>query len=112
MKKRVSHPLRLSLQAMAMVSFMLGSVNVQAADAQALATQHLCMSCHKVDGKLVGPGYKEVAAKYKGNAGALAALTNKVRSGGKGVWGKVPMPPQKEVSDGDLKAILTWVLAQ
>lgn len=112
MKKRVSHPVRLSLRAMAVSCFMLGSVNVQAADAQALATKHLCMSCHKVDGKLVGPGYKEVAAKYKGDAGAMAALTKKVRDGGKGVWGKVAMPPQKAVSDDDLKAILTWVLAQ
>lgn len=91
---------------------MAAAVSVQAADAKALATKNLCMSCHKIDGKLVGPAYKEVAAKYKGNAGAMAMLTKKVREGGKGVWGKVPMPPQKNVSDDDLKVILTWVLEQ
>lgn len=71
-----------------------------------------CMACHSVDKKLVGPAYKDVAAKYKGQANAVAALTEKVRKGGSGVWGPVPMspnPPDK-ISDADLKAAVEFIL--
>lgn len=77
----------------------------------ALAQKNACMSCHGVDKKIVGPAYKEVAAKYKGDAGAEAKLFAKVKAGGKGVWGPVPMPPNPQVKDEDLHKILKWVLS-
>ena len=86
---------------------------VQAAeDAATLAKSNGCLACHHVAVKKVGPAYKAVAKKYKGDAGAAAHLFQKVRQGGKGAWGPVPMPPQTGVSDADLKAIIAWVLEQ
>ncbi|QQX84243.1 c-type cytochrome [Cupriavidus necator] len=84
---------------------------VDAAKAQEIANKNACMGCHQVDKKLVGPSYKEVAAKYKGDKNALATLTKKVKSGGSGVWGPVPMPANAAVSDADLKTVVEWVLA-
>jgi cytochrome c len=81
-------------------------------DAQALATKNQCMTCHKLEGKLVGPAYKDVAAKYKGDPEALDKLTAKVRNGGKGVWGQIPMPPNKTISDDDLETVVNWILSQ
>ncbi len=69
------------------------------------------MGCHQVDKKLVGPAYKDVAAKYKGDKNALATLTKKVKTGGSGVWGPVPMPANAGVSDADVKTVVEWVLA-
>ncbi|MEA3303807.1 MAG: c-type cytochrome [Pseudomonadota bacterium] len=83
-----------------------------APDALALATSSACMACHQVDVKLVGPSYKEVAAKYKGDPAALEMLVAKVKAGGVGVWGQIPMPPNAHVSDADITTIVTWVLAQ
>lgn len=77
----------------------------------ALAKKSNCMSCHQVDKKLVGPAYKDVAAKYKGDANAEAMLIEKVKKGGKGVWGPVPMPPNAAVKDEDIKKLVEWVLA-
>ena len=73
-----------------------------------------CMACHTKDKKLVGPAFKDIAAKYKGQAGAEATLFAKVRTGGKGVFGPIPMspnPPDK-ISDADLKASVQWILQQ
>lgn len=78
---------------------------------EALAKAKNCMSCHAVDKKLVGPAYKDVAAKYKGDAKAPAALAAKVKAGGKGVWGEVPMPPNN-VTDDEAKKLVAWVLSQ
>jgi cytochrome c len=75
----------------------------------ALATKHNCTACHSVDKKLVGPAYKDVAAKYKGQDVA-AKLEDKVKKGGAGVWGPVPMPPNAAVPDADVKALVAWVL--
>ena len=69
------------------------------------------MSCHKEEGKLVGPSFKDVAAKYREDAEAAAKLAAKVRSGGKGVWGSVPMPPSKSISDDDVKTVVSWILS-
>lgn len=77
---------------------------------EALAKAKNCLSCHTVDKKLVGPSYKDVAAKYKGQGDAAAKLAAKIKSGGKGVWGEVPMPPN-QVSDEEAKKLATWVLA-
>lgn len=70
-----------------------------------------CTACHSIDKKLVGPAYVDVAAKYKGDASAPAKLFEKVKKGGSGVWGQVPMPPNPQVSDADLKTIISYVLA-
>lgn len=90
----------------------LNAPSAVADDALALATKNQCMTCHKLEGKLVGPAYKDVAAKYQGDPEALDKLTAKVRNGGKGVWGQIPMPPNKKISDDDLKAVVTWILGQ
>ncbi len=84
---------------------------IDAARAQSVANQNACMGCHAVDRKLVGPAYKDVAAKYKGDAGAQARLIKKVRDGGMGVWGQIPMPANPKISDADLKIVIDWVLA-
>jgi cytochrome c len=65
-----------------------------------------------VDKKLVGPSYKDVANKYRGQKDAAAKLADKVKKGGQGVWGPVPMPPNPAVPDGDIKTLVAWVLAQ
>jgi cytochrome c len=83
-----------------------------AGDALDLATRSGCMACHKVDIKLVGPAYQEVAARYRGDVAALETLVAKVKSGGMGVWGEIPMPPNAHVSDEDIRTIVTWVLSQ
>ena len=77
----------------------------------ALAQKNACMSCHGVDKKIVGPSYKDVAKKYAGDKTAAAKLVAKVKAGGKGVWGQVPMPPNPQVSDADVKKIVAWVLS-
>lgn len=78
---------------------------------EALAKAKNCMSCHAIDKKLVGPAYKDVAAKYKGDKGAVDKLAAKVKAGGKGVWGEIPMPPNN-VTDDEAKKLVTWVLSQ
>jgi cytochrome c len=72
-----------------------------------------CMACHAKDKKLVGPSFKDIAAKYKGQD-AAAAMAQKVRSGGKGVFGPIPMPPNppEKISDADLKEGVAWILKQ
>ncbi|MBA4343725.1 MAG: cytochrome C [Methylibium sp.] len=83
------------------------------ASVEAAMTKAGCMACHAKDKKLVGPSFKDVAANYKGQD-VVAALAQKVRAGGKGVYGPIPMPPTgpDKISDGDLKEALTWVLKQ
>ncbi|GMV57559.1 c-type cytochrome [Betaproteobacteria bacterium PRO7] len=78
---------------------------------EALAKKHNCVACHQVDKKSVGPAYKDVAKKYKGQADAVAKLSDKVKKGGSGVWGPVPMPPNAAVPDADIKKLVEWVLA-
>jgi len=77
-----------------------------------LAQQKGCLACHKVDMKIVGPSFKDIAAKYKGDDSAPAMLATKVREGGSGNWGQVPMPANPAVSEDDAKALAEWVLAQ
>lgn len=76
-----------------------------------LAQASGCTTCHAVDKKLIGPSYKDVAAKYKGGKGAEADLIRKVKAGSKGVWGEIPMPPNAHVKDDDIKTIVQWILA-
>ena len=79
---------------------------------QALATSKNCMACHAVDKKLVGPSYKDVAAKYAGQKDAVDKLAVKIIKGGSGVWGPVPMPANPQVSEAEAKRLATWILAQ
>jgi cytochrome c len=76
----------------------------------ALATSKNCMACHAVDKKLVGPAYKDVAAKYAGQKDAVDKLSAKILKGGSGVWGPVPMPANAQVSDAEAKKLAAWVL--
>lgn len=76
-----------------------------------LARKNGCLACHDVDKKVVGPSFKEIANKYKGDAKAQAALVDKVKKGSVGVWGQVPMPPNAHVKDEDIKALVKWVSA-
>src|SRR5690349_5873350 len=77
---------------------------------QALATAKNCMACHAVDKKLVGPAYKEVAAKYAGQKDAVDKLAVKIQKGGAGVWGPVPMPANTQVNEAEAKKLAAWVL--
>jgi cytochrome c len=79
---------------------------------EALAKKHACFACHAVDKKLVGPSYKEVASKYRGDAGAEARLVDKVKKGSQGSWGQVPMPPNAAVPDGEVRTLVQWILSQ
>jgi cytochrome c len=79
---------------------------------QALATAKNCMACHAVDKKLVGPSYKDVAAKYAGQKDAADKLAAKIQKGGAGVWGPVPMPANPQVNEADAKKLAAWVLTQ
>lgn len=78
----------------------------------ALATSKNCMACHAIDKKVVGPAYKDVAAKYKGDKTAVDKLAAKVIKGGSGVWGPMPMPPNAQVNEADAKKLVTWILTQ
>lgn len=78
---------------------------------QALAQKNACLSCHGVDKKIVGPAFKEVAKKYAGDKGAHDMLVGKVKAGGKGVWGPIPMPPSPGVKTEDVSKIIDWVLS-
>ena len=77
-----------------------------------LAKKHGCLACHTVDKKVIGPAYKDVAAKYRGNKGAEAALFESVKKGSSGKWGQIPMPPNTTVPDADIKALVKWILSQ
>lgn len=80
---------------------------------EAIVKKARCIACHTVDVKRVGPAYKDVATKYRGDAGAPAKLFDKVRHGGSGSWGEIPMIPHgaDKISDDDLKAAVSWILA-
>jgi len=86
------------------------AIGVAAPDGAVLAAKYNCQACHAVDKKLVGPSLKDVAAKYAGDKGALDKLEKKVKAGGSGVWGAIPMPPNN-VPDADLKTLVEWILS-
>ncbi len=77
---------------------------------QALATAKNCMACHALDKKLVGPSYKDVAAKYAGDKSAVDKLASKIQKGDAGAWGPVPMPANTQVNDAEAKKLAAWVL--
>jgi cytochrome c len=91
---------------------ILGALAAPALASEQLAKKHNCFACHQVDKKVVGPSYRDVASKYAGDKAAAAKLFDKVKKGGAGVWGQVPMPPNPAVPDADVKALVTWILSQ
>jgi cytochrome c len=101
------------LKQLVTMALVVASSQVMAAEsAQALAQKSGCLACHSVDKKVLGPAYKEVAAKYKGDKSAEAKLVQKVKAGGSGAWGSVPMPANSpQVKDDDIKTIVHWILS-
>ena len=94
---------------LAAIAFAIAAI--PAAANEELAKKNACTACHAVDKKVVGPAFKEVAAKYRGDKAAQAKLEKKVKGGGVGVWGQVPMPPNSAVSDKDIHTLVQWVLS-
>jgi cytochrome c len=101
----MKHALALAVLGLAVAS---GPVFAQAE----LAKQKNCLACHATDKKLVGPSYKDVAAKYKGDKDAATKLAKKIREGGVGVWGQVPMPANPQVNEQEAASLAKWVLSQ
>jgi cytochrome c len=89
----------------------LAAAPASAQNVDDLLKKHACLSCHAVDKKLVGPSYKDVAAKYRGQAGVEKTLAEKVKKGGQGVWGQIPMPPNPNVPDADLNAMVKYIMS-
>lgn len=91
---------------------LLSLPSLPARASEAIIKKARCVACHATDKKMVGPAYRDVAAKYRGNPEALTLLSAKVRNGGSGVWGAVPMMPHPidKLSDDDLKAAVEWIL--
>lgn len=95
----------------AVAALMLVSQANAADAAETLAQKNGCLACHSIDKKVLGPSYKDVAAKYKGDKTAEAKLISKVKLGGSGVWGPIPMPAHSpQVKDADIKTIIQWIL--
>lgn len=106
--------MKVLLSTIAVAAMLLaGQVNAANADAaKALAQKSGCLACHSIDKKVLGPAYKDVAAKYKGDKTAEAKMIAKVKAGGSGVWGPMPMPANSpQVKDEDIKTIVQWILA-
>lgn len=91
--------------------FASGAHAADAKAAEALAKTSGCLACHTTDKKLVGPGYKEIADRYRKDKKAAANLAQKVKTGGKGAWGDIPMPPNAHVKDADIKTVVEWILS-
>jgi cytochrome c len=94
-----------------LVAFALALASAPALAQEALAQKSGCLACHAVDKKVVGPAYKEVANKYRGDKEAEGKLVDKVKKGSTGVWGQIPMPPNTQVSDADAQALVKWILS-
>jgi cytochrome c551/c552 len=78
---------------------------------EGMLAKYACTACHTVDTKVIGPSFAEVAAKYRGQKDVLQKLAEKVRNGGSGAWGQIPMPPNPSLPDKDLHTIIEWILA-
>lgn len=109
MMRKVS---RLMVVACGVAAMSFGTQAAYASDGAELAKKNGCMACHSMDKKVMGPAFKEVAKKYKGNGEALGLLTKKIKEGGSGVWGPIPMPAHSAtVNEADIKTLASWVLA-
>ncbi len=95
-------------------SLLIAAGLLAASPAQAnmeLAKKSNCMACHAVDKKMVGPAFIDISKKYAGDKDAAKMLAAKIKSGSKGVWGQIPMPPNAAVKDADAEALAKWILA-
>lgn len=92
--------------------FAVGSASaaLDNTSAEAMMKKDGCAACHNIDKKLIGPPYIDVATKYKGDKDAVTKLTDKVKKGGVGVWGQIPMPPNAQIPEADIKDLVTWIL--
>nr|WP_144640752.1 c-type cytochrome [Bordetella genomosp. 13] len=100
---------RVALAALTLLA--AGAAGAQQVDGQKLAASKACMACHQVDSKRVGPPLRSVSERYAGQPEALEYLANKIRGGGRGAWGAVPMPAQTHVSEQDARQLAEWVLS-
>ena len=106
------HILKSTLTLIAVPALLVLAPAAPALANEALAKTKNCMACHATDKKLVGPAYKDVAAKYAGQKDAVDKLAQKVMKGSTGVWGPVPMPANAQVSEAEAKTLVAWVLGQ
>ncbi|WP_193097456.1 c-type cytochrome [Burkholderia sp. Z1] len=97
--------------ATALVAGTLGAAHADVGDGLKVARSNACMGCHAVDRKLVGPSFKDIATRYKSDPQAVPKLSKKVKEGGSGVWGAIPMPAHPRMSDADVRSVVEWVLA-
>lgn len=93
------------------VASLMVAGSAMATDMPAVAKKNNCTACHAVDKKVVGPAWKDIGAKYKGDATAHDKLAAKVKKGGSGAWGPMPMPANPKVSDADMKEMIDFILA-
>ncbi len=100
------------MKASLLIAGLMAAASLPALANQQLAQSKNCMACHAVASKLVGPSYKDVAAKYAGQKDAADKLAEKIIKGGSGVWGPVPMPANPQVSQAEAKQLVTWILTQ
>ncbi len=96
-------------QKMAVAATVAAAPASAGSEAKVLLNSHSCTACHGINSKIVGPGFNEVAAKHKDKAGLQAYLVEKIKNGGVGVYGAIPMPPQPQLSDADAQAIAGWI---
>jgi cytochrome c len=104
------HAALVSLVGFALVASGAANAALDNAAAEALMKKDGCAACHAINTKIVGPAYVDVAAKYKGDAKAQAMLAKKVKDGGVGVWGQIPMPPNAAVPQADIDNLVAWIL--
>ncbi|MBA3505089.1 MAG: c-type cytochrome [Betaproteobacteria bacterium] len=105
--------MKIALAALASVTWLISgnaSAALERAAADALMKKDGCAACHAVDKKIIGPSYQDVAAKYRADKDAVAKLSKKVKDGGVGVWGQIPMPPNANIPDADIKELVTWIM--
>lgn len=106
----------MNIQRITLIAAAVGTLALHGAasaqDAAKLAQEKACLACHAVDKKVVGPSYKDVAAKYRSDKNAEANLAKKIRAGGVGVWGQVPMPPNTTVNEKEAVILAKWILSQ
>ena len=100
-------PIRYLIPVVASITLCITAL---ASASEELAQKNNCLACHMVDKKLIGPGFKEISEKYKGDSSAAETLAGKVKNGGGGVWGQIPMPPNAAVPDDEIKAIVDWIM--
>jgi len=91
-------------------AMLMGGITSPVLADEALARSRTCLACHQVERKVVGPSFKAIAAKYAGRTDMVDPLAKKIRAGGGGVWGPVPMPANPRVSEADAKALASWIL--